>query len=422
MREGCGPRGDLKFENGPVGMEWMTVSSTKTSQIPRPVRRIMHQPAVPKTTAEHRPPASPGRTILFLLIALGSGLGLTAAMDSRRVPALAARLYTQTIRVTAPRQARVKSILVSPGKTVTAGEQIGWLIDEGISVELERQRRRVALLQRQLEQATAQAEVDLAWRTKLLDAEILNNQLRSADYLKKKYIRQIRDYAWQKYLHSDAVAGVGSIDDIFASLMPRQTLPGEERFRNLLRQEAMQSASEVYDTQIRLCDQRLDQLRQLKEDLPERLRRAKGVDVIETRLAAARTVLKQLESRQPLIPLRASGYGTVGVYRKQPGERVASGGTIVELLNQQRRYLVVQVPSRQMMHFSPGTQVTLRFAGGERRRGIVRSVPPQTLEESARPDASDRLGDVTVPVRVDPAGRLWPSVPIGSTVAVTLPK
>lgn len=382
----------------------------------------MHEKAARSVSVEFRPPASSGRTILFLLIALGSGLGLTAAMNSRRAPTFTARLHTQAITITAPRDARVKSVLIPPGKPVAPGKEIALLIDEGLSSELQQQRRRVTLLQRELEQARAQAEVDLAWRTKLLDAEILNNQLKSADYLKKKYLRQIRDYAWQEYLHSDAVAGTGSIDDVFASLMQEQMLPGEDRFRSLLRQEAIRSAGEVYNTQIRLCDQRLDQLQRLKEDLPERLRRAKGVDVIETRLTAARQILKQLESRQPLISLRASSYGTVGVYRKHPGEKVSAGGAIVELLNQQQRYLIVQVPSREMTRFATGTQVTLRFAGGQQRRGIVRSVPPQTLEEASRRDTNDHLHDVAVPVRVDPSGRLWPSVPIGSTVAVMLQK
>jgi len=204
--------------------------------------------------------------------------------------------------------------------------------------------------------------------------------------------------------------------------MPQQNLPGEDQFRRLLRQESFRSAADVYSTQIRLCDQRLDQLRQLKAGLPQRIRRAKGVDVIETRLTAARQMLKQLESRQPLISLRASGYGTVGVYRKQRGEKVAAGGTIVELLNERQRYLIVQVPSREMTHFAPGTVVSLRFAGGEQRGGIVLSVPPQTLERNSRQDTSDRSGDVPIPVRVDPSGRLWPSVPIGSIVTVTLHK
>jgi len=410
----------------------MTDCLSKTSNPSQLVRRIDHEAITRSAPVESRPPASLGRTILFLLIALGSGLGLTAAMSSRHAPAFSARLYAQTITITAPRDARVKSILIPPGKPVTPGTQVAMLIDEGLSSDLEQQRRRVILLQRELEQARAQAEVDLAWRTKLLDDEILNNQLRSADYLKKKYLRQIRDYAWQEYLHNNALADAGSVgtgtvetgstDDVFSSLMQEQMLPGEDRFRSLLRQEAIRSAKEVYDTQIQLCDQRLDQLRQLKADLPERLRRAKGVDVIETRLTVARQILKQLESRQALIPLQAPGYGTVGVYRKHSGERVSAGGAIVELLNQQQRYLIVQVPSDEMTRFAPGTQVTLRFAGGQQRRGIVRSVPPQTLEEASRRDAADRLRDVAVPVRVDPSGRLWPSVPIGSSVAVTLRK
>ncbi len=65
----------------------------------------------------------------------------------------------------------------------------------------------------------------------------------------------------------------------------------------------------------------------------------------------------------------------------------------------------------------PGTKLTLIFPARSKRIGLVATIPPQAM----RIEGEDG-DDSQVAVKIEPAGKLWPKVPIGSRVKVQVPQ
>ena len=112
--------------------------------------------------------------------------------------------------------------------------------------------------------------------------------------------------------------------------------------------------------------------------------------------------------------MTAGAHGTVGLHLKQPGDRVVNGEEIVELYDRERQHIDLPVPSRVIDRYPVGTLVRLRFSGSIRCRGRVSIVPPHTAQDVETPAGDDPL----VRLPLEPIGRLWPDVPIGSSVEV----
>ena len=186
------------------------------------------------------------------------------------------------------------------------------------------------------------------------------------------------------------------------------------QMKALLRQQAARNAATISAAQAKLCREQLGRLSALRDSLPENFRTANGVDVASRQLAHARSTLESLELRRGRLTLTAGAHGTLGVRLKQPGTPVTAGEAIVELYDRERQHIDLPVPSRQIDRYPVGTLVRLRFAGSIRCRGRVSIVPPHTEQGVETPAVQDPLVRVTV----EPIGRLWPDVPIGSSVEV----
>ena len=109
----------------------------------------------------------------------------------------------------------------------------------------------------------------------------------------------------------------------------------------------------------------------------------------------------------------------VGVFHKEVGDHVAAFEPIVQLLDEEQPYLVVQIPSSRISDFSPGTLVDLKFPGRKAGKGRVVEIPPQT---SAIPEEGATGPETKIAVHVDPVGTLWPNLPFGSIVNVRRPR
>jgi hypothetical protein len=163
-----------------------------------------------------------------------------------------------------------------------------------------------------------------------------------------------------------------------------------------------------------MCEEQLDALEELKESLPERVRRSVGVDFIEQQIVALRGKLEQLENEQPQVVMASNVIGQAGVFLHKPGDYVSVGEVIVEVFDDVQRTVEVDVPSAQVDRFKLGAELPLRFPGHVKRTGRVARVAPQAV-----PAESGR--GTVVRVHLEPAGLLWPQVPIESEVTVCVP-
>jgi hypothetical protein len=71
--------------------------------------------------------------------------------------------------------------------------------------------------------------------------------------------------------------------------------------------------------------------------------------------------------------------------------------------------------------FTPGTMLDLRFPGDVKGEGRVDVIPPQV---APLPRPNERLAENAslLTVHISPAGRVWPTIPFGSTVEVRYTK
>lgn len=364
-------------------------------------------------------PAPPIRVFLAVLVALGGGIGLVRCLDDARRDSVTGYLHAERVPIVADRDAVIQQIVAAPGTVVQAGSPLITLADDSLQQEIADKQQEFAALQTELEQAKAKAEIELAWRTKELDEAVFDTKLRSAGFLKDQLAYQVENFAWTSFIENRGnLRAAVEPDSVFRSVTFEDSVtPEESRMRAMLRQGHAQNALEVNSVQVEICDKRLKELEQLRIELPEKVRRAVGVDVAESRLVRAAEELENLKSRQDTLTLKASAYGTVGIYHAQPGEKISAGSPLVELLDPDRRFVIAHVPTDRLGEFTPGTEVRLEFGDGNVRNGRVRDIPPQA-QSFGQLTATPEDNQAVLLVRIEPSGKLWPELPIGATVKI----
>jgi multidrug resistance efflux pump len=362
-------------------------------------------------------PASPIRVLLLVGLAFSAGLAAAWGLSRRDGSTFEGRIEARTTFVNADRPGVVTELLAQEGARVTLGDPLVTLADGELQTLIARAHEEVATLTSERDQALAVAAVELAWRIKEIDADVVEVQLRSADYLKQKYDYELERSMWVDMLSSTETVMFDNGSESFQSMVLSSRIPSEQRMNAMLRHETACNAVDVSSVQVEICEERLVELAKLKDQLPERVREKSGVNVAEERLAAAQAELARLESQQSELTVVSNAVGTVGVYRRKVGDHLNAGDPIVELLDAARRWLVVAVPSSQITEFTVGRELDLMFPGKQERQGTVLSVAPQAEPHDIVASAG---GDATVIVRVEQRGKVWPDVPLGSRVSVQL--
>lgn len=331
--------------------------------------------------------------------------------------AYAGSLQSRTTSVTTNCPARVRDVMVKSGQSVVPGDILFQLVDAQLEDRLITKRREIAELEAEISRSRTVAEVDIAWRRRELQSEIFETQLKEAALAQEKLNKQVEQLAWKEYLaggDSNISAGFTDADHPFRTISNGLQAPDDRRLQAMLREDAASAAAEALTTQIALCDQRLKYLDALEKDLETKIRSASGVAVNEARLNGAKTELAALEGQLQELTITSPTYGVVGEVKHQPGERIGAGMTLVDILDDVPPHVVAQLPAGTASKLRHGVKVALAFPENGQRIGIVSAIPPKTMLVSGSSDAF-------VPVKIEPAGKLWPKLAIGSNVKVMLP-
>ncbi len=360
-------------------------------------------------------PAPPRRIFAFAASALALGVALALWIEQPRGPECYAILAARTTYVTAPIEGTFAEMSITEGADVKIGDPILRLQDGSLERRILDKKREIAALESQFQQALAATELELNWRTRTLESEICDIQLRSASFLKEQY-----SFDMQRSMLNDVLAGRDFViqdenDSLFHTLIEAKTTNSSKRMATVLEMENAANGAEVSAAQVEICEERQKQLLNLKSSLPMQIRRTQGVNVAEANVVRAKAELDQLLAEESDLMILSPSIGRVGVFQCRTGDHLKRGTPIVELLDDAKRYLVVHVPSKEIPHFALGTNVKLKFPGNETRTGIVSTVSPQ-----AKPSCPTNSVDIdtTILVHVDQTGNVWPSVPIGSQVQV----
>ncbi|HVW02703.1 MAG TPA: hypothetical protein VHB77_20265 [Planctomycetaceae bacterium] len=377
--------------------------------------------AAPRRTeplASDQPPAPLGRMLLLTAIALVGGVAFSCWLARAGYERHTGYLQAKSRTITAGREARIASIDVRQGQVVEPGAALIRLKDLELEDQRIRKQREITSLEAELTQVRAKAAIELSARRQALEGEVFETRLKAAQYLKQQFSQRAGTPEVSP-VHSDPFEHSGEPTYLTMSHQERRTPFGNhETALAALRREAALQSVEISGNQIDLCHQHLAQLQDRLENLEAQILEAMGAKVVQARLDQAKDELNRVELEQQSLTLTAEVHGTVGVFLKEPGDHVSAHEPIVELLDEDQPYLIVQVPSSRISDFQPGAQVALVFPGGVSGAGRVESIPPQV---APLPGVRE-LGLDLITVHVAPAGRLWPSIPFGSVVEVRCPK
>lgn len=348
------------------------------------------------------------------LLAMAAGTGLAMLLANREPDRFPGRIEARTAFVNAGHAGILAELLVNEGDRVNLDQPLAKLTDPDLESQISDTAAQTAVHEKERAQAEAAAEVELAWRIKELDNDIVATELRSADYLKEKFDWELERSMWADVLSSSETAMFDDDTPAFQTLILKSRVPGEQRMNAMLKHETADNAVAVSGVQVEICQEALARLRKTKEQLPERVRRQCGVEVAQQRVEQSQAALARLEARRNELVVTSTAVGAVGLFRARPGDHLQPGQPIVEILDDAQRWVVAAVPSSRAPEFAPQRIVRLTFPGGLVRTGTVVSVPPQT----DRSGGNER--DPLLSVRIEQSGAAWPSVPLGSRIDVQL--
>ncbi len=354
--------------------------------------------------------------LVILVAALVGGISCAQWVSGLRVDSYVGTLQAPKSVIIAKNDAVIQEIFVKEGQVISSGETVVTLFDHSLDRNWKAKQQELVALKAELEQSKAKTEVELALRNKEIESEVFNAKLKSSQYLKEQYIHQITNLAWQDFLQDyNSVTSNGSDEEVFRSLVYESRLPDENRITAMLRQESARNSAEVFSARVKLCEEQMAELKSVQKKLPNQIRLAMGVEVMMNRLERVKSELKQLESQREALLLKSGGYGMVGHFEKEVGDPVKKGTRIVELFDKENPFLVVEVPSRKINLFKMGAEAKIIFSGNRKAKGIVQKISEQAIHNPG-------IHESLILVYLEPVGRLWPELPVGSTVDVFLEK
>ncbi|MFO0919780.1 MAG: HlyD family efflux transporter periplasmic adaptor subunit [Planctomycetaceae bacterium] len=372
------------------------------------------------STIEPASPTSAGLRwsgIVLSGIALATGVWIAQRLDERRMPSFSGRLQARVTTIAAQQTARLKQISVTPGQRIAPGNELLTLQFDQEAVDLTARRQDATKKIQEANRIKAAADLELQWRRREIQSEMFQTQLKLAGLREEKLHRDVEQLAWRERLSAQSVfTDQANPAPLFQFVGKIADEDSEERVKNMLREDAAAGAAQALATQIELCEQRLEDLRTLDQQLETQIRTSFGVDAAEELARQASDELAASESA-PETTVVSPAYGIVGQFRKQAGDLVENGETLVQILDDERWTVDVEVPSWAAVKFSMNQHVQLEFPGKEMRTGVVTEIPPQTLASNEHV-----AGDVLVRLTIGSYGKVWPSVPVGSKVLVFEPR
>ena len=399
-------------------------------------------PVRPSNTAPARHlPASLISTLTLVLCAMMISCMVLYWLSFRSNQQLQGILSADITSLRVPAECRLVMSHVEAGDEVFSGDTLVTLEKTEHLALISAQKQRVEVLERDYKRAEAQASLDLEWRLREVDRELSDVRTRahlirevkrnpiepfrsaSAGSALKvsgtptRAVSQSRFYEQRKrpakangFLFIGASGGSLLEDSPRSQPLAVPTQLPQPAPKMVLASEG--NTEGVLGVEAASIEMRLARLEELREILPQQVQRAAGVESIRVQFDDATQRLKQMEMLSRNVAVQSPGYGKVGQVRYRPGDTMSVGEVMLKILHTERRYVMLNVPTRRVNEIEPGTPVELIFPGNSRYRGKVANLPMLA-------DVSTS-GHSLATVRVEPTGKLWPEIPIGSEIDVLI--
>lgn len=352
---------------------------------------------------------------IFAFLALLAGTGAAVALDKWKFEEFDGYLQARWRTVTAGREARISRILVSSGQVVTAGQPLVELIDDTLEQRLAAKHHEIAALEAELNRTQAALEVELEWRRKDLIEQIFQTRWKSAQSVRRQMTVPTQPAAMNPIVQTEIGAPP------FALPLDRSSILFDERHPiELINAERAGAAPLLAPHAVaigeqELCTEHVRELERIVRELPDKISRSMGLNLVQARLDHAKAEMAVLDTEKERLTLTAPVSGLVGVFHKGAGDHTTPHEPLVQLLDEEQPYLLLQFPSERIADFSPGTVLDLQFPSGHRGKGRVEQIPPQA---SGLPGDTSGNPEMVIGAHVERTGALWPSLPFGSKVEV----
>ena len=400
----------------------------------------------PTVRASSTLPASILRTISLLACALLVGFLAVYLMGRHRNQALTGILSADITSIRVPAAARLTAVNVKAGDEVFSGQPLLTLEKLEHLALLENQERLVRDIERDLKRIEAQSAIELEWRTRDLDRTLSGVRLQVAQ---RESIAQWQQPAEPMNARTSRegtkISPISSRSAMTASLRPQaggiaffsgisgqsspitstaavaNPAPQPAPVRTaMVPREGIVSDSPMpmtmptpmtVDPQLEVLRSEQLRLESVRSSLPATISEALGVTSLKAQFTDASQQLDSMKSVSREIQVQAPNYGVVGQVRFRQGDDLPAGEIMLRILHTDRRYVMVYLPTKRVNEMQPGHEVELVFPGNQEFRGQVVEIPMLA-------DANGESGETVAAVRIEPVGRLWPSVPVGSQIDV----
>lgn len=409
-------------------------------------------------------PASFVRTATLLVCATLIGCFVVYWLSLQQDQAFRGILSAEVTSLRVPAPSRLLSAHVTAGDEVFTGQPLLTLEKTEHLTMIDARERRVQELRQELQRAEAQASLDLEWRVRDVESEIVEMQTRA--HLIQEVERDAPELLRSVSLPDDHPFGSFDAEVVYdvdpsatadsnvhavssSQTVTQQAIPNGYMFfassgasspvpefeRPVPRPipvtttaplpvaPAVKPATRValatdpgrtsvLQLEAQTVQQRLARLEDLRTLLPEQVRRAAGVETLRSQLDDTERQLKTMKELSREVSVVCPGYGRVGQVRYRVGDSMGPGETMLKILHTDRRYVTVQIPTSEIDRVQPGDKVELIFPDDRTYTGRVTDLP---MIADVSPS-----GLTAASVRIEHTGRLWAEVPIGSQIEVRI--
>ena len=389
---------------------------------------IISMPVASPTLASPLPAPGP-RTAAVLIGALLIGCLTVYWLNHQSAQPMPGVLAADISSVRVPENSRLLATHVSSGDEVFSGQTLLTVEKLEHLETIGLQKHRVHELQEKLRRTKALVSLDLEWRTRELERELSevrsraefiqelaprtrNKPRESGETAQDNRIRPVsrgRSVARRGHRGVNALLFISGHSDL-STLETRTALIPRHTYSDVVPLFGARSDDRIR-MEARNLELRLARLEKQKAALPNQVRVAAGLESLKLQYSDASRRLEQMKTLSQEVAVLCPAYGTVGQIHYREGDRMSEGEVMLRILHTDRRYVIVHAPTRRLTELQPGTEVGLHFPGDEGHTGLVTNIPMLA-------DSRAGNGESLVSVRVDPVGRHWPELPVGSRIHI----
>lgn len=381
----------------------------------------------PLNTAKMAQPPGLTRVLGIASLALVSGVALALFIEAQQRTTFQGVLEAKPYELTADDLLLISQVHTAPGHLIRKGEVVISLANEAAREELAEIDERIAAVESEYQQQTALAELEIGSAKRQIEHQVYSTQMQLAEYQQAVYAAEVTAMAWEQVLkkedqqrfarHSLSMAPSLTIPESTPEDWLSQTRPEQETILTMLKYASTMNSLEVSKTQVSLCETRLSQLDAELAQARELVYQSRGIVHKQNLLEQLKARRMELETSVGDPKLTSPINGLMGDVHVRPNQAAERGQTLASIYDLDQLTIDAQIDTAQIGHFATGQKVHLRFPGVFHADGRVRQIARRATYAT---QTSLPVDKAYVHVVIEPHGRAWPEVPLGSVVEIQL--